>query len=149
MDNRLMKRYVSLEKRRRKLEDALDILIKKLTEIVPFVREQMSRAGLKQLKLDGLTISLRRQLWVKVLDRAAAVAALKASGMADYVAENFNSNSLSAFIREIEQTSGIHLGQCNYLMELEEQGIVLPPELQPLKMVVGLSEKIEPTTRKE
>ena len=150
MDNKLIKRYVSLQKRRRKAEDALQSVRNKIEEIKPFVVQQFAKAGLDQINMDGMTVYIKRQLWVKVVDRQAAVDALKAAGMSDYIGENFNSNSLSAFIREIEVTSaGLQLSDCNTLAELERQGVVLPPELIPLKDAVGVSEVIEPATRKE
>ncbi|WP_447983807.1 gp33 family protein [Nitrospira sp. Nam74] len=61
------------------------------------------RAGLRRMTTrDGTTIYVHRQLWARGMpgNKPAAVAALKDSGLEDMVEETFNTQRLSAWVRE-------------------------------------------------
>jgi hypothetical protein len=54
------------------------------------------------MTVDNRTVSLAQDIYASPLgDRAEVVAALKASELGQYVAENYNTNSLTAFVREV------------------------------------------------
>lgn len=148
MDNKIIKRFVSLDKRRRKLDAELKTVKTELTELEPTVREQMTKAGMQKLSVNGVLLYIKRQIWAKALeDKQATIAAIKEC-MPEYIGENYNSNSLSAWLREVEDTMGdIKLSSCATLAELEQQGIELPEQIAPLKHALGVSEVFSVETR--
>jgi hypothetical protein len=159
MDNRTMKRFVRLDKQRRDFDAKLKDCKRQIEELEPTVREQITRAGLDRVTIDGLTIFIKRDLWVKVPEgmREAACIALQAAGLGQYVAENFNSQSVSAYLREVESLmpDGQQFESCDTLAALEakwaelpEEGRpVLPEAVQGLKESLGVSETFKVQTR--
>jgi hypothetical protein len=148
LDNRIMKRYVSLDKRRRKLDAELKTVKTQLQELEPTVLEQMTKAETKKLSINGVLLYIKRQIWAKALEnKQDTIAAIK-EHMPEYIGENYNSNSLSAWLREVEDTMGdVKLISCATLAELEAQGIQLPAPLIPLKHALGVSEVFSVETR--
>ncbi len=142
MDNRLLKRYVSLEKRRRRLEAELRTLKVSLEDLQEPVLVSMNKANMSSLHLNGLTVYIERKIWLRIPQggQLAAVAALKSAGMTEYVEEKFNSNSISAYLREAESNHELSFSTCERLADLEPQGMVLPEELAELKHSLGVSE---------
>ena len=60
------------------------------------------------IKMEGgrkMTIYLHRQKWAKAKegDREAVVAALKEEGLTEFLSENYNTSTLSAFVREADR----------------------------------------------
>ncbi len=154
MNNRILKRYVALEKKRRDLDKQLKETKKSIEELDASVLEQLRKAEVQSLNIDGMTLYIRRELWVKIPaqnpeaprneqipEKEAAISALAENPeTAEYVNETFNSQSVSAFLREIEASHDIVLESCNRLSDLEAKGVQLPEALQPIKHALGVSE---------
>lgn len=119
----------------------------KLSELEPIIQEQLQKAGIDRISKNGITIYIERKLWAKVPDKEAAVERLKATDLAHYVEEKFNSNAISAYVRELEGLIGEMLPSCERLAELENLGIKLPPEAEKIKDVIGVSEVFKVRTR--
>jgi response regulator RpfG family c-di-GMP phosphodiesterase len=101
MDTKELIRFAKLSEVKSNLEAKLDRVKAKMALLEPHLLDQLTDAQINQLKLaGGHTIYIRRQIWATISDRPSAIEALKEAGMEDYVAENFNSNSLSAYVRE-------------------------------------------------
>lgn len=172
MNNSLMQQYRKLDLLRRDLDAKLKDAKEKLSQLEPEVRDQLIMAGMDKITVNAkptkripfpraCTIYVKRDLWAKVPDapgaREAAVAALKDAGLDMYVGENFNSQSLSAYLREVEglMPYGQHFESCATFADLEtkwadlpeDQRPQLPDDVQSLKNAIGVSETFKIQTR--
>ena len=96
-----MKRYAKLEKAKAALSAAMDRVEAKLEPLREAVTDELIDAGIEKMTVDGRTIFIKHDIWAKLLKtRADAIKALKEAELDEYVAENFNMNSLSAYVRE-------------------------------------------------
>lgn len=102
MDVDLMRRYGDLLKKKRDLEAEMRSVKDALAGLEPLVQDEMQSNQMDRMHLDGQTIYMHRILTTKAKggDRNSVVAALKASNLGDLVAEGYNANSLSAWVRE-------------------------------------------------
>ena len=102
MNMEQLKEFVCLENRKRDLDAELKGVKAKLDELEEALVPQFIEAGLTKATVDGRTVSLAQEIYASPLDgRERVVEALKASELAQYVSENYNTNSLSAFVREV------------------------------------------------
>jgi hypothetical protein len=106
MDMNLAKQVATLIAEKRKLEDSLRAVKDQIAEREPtllneLIEEQMDRL---HVTVDGerITLYIHKIMWAKPRgrDRELVVKTLKSCGMSDFVTENYNSNSLSAYVRE-------------------------------------------------
>ena len=106
MDNELLHKFVDLETKRRELDREHKRVKEQCAETEARLLKEFEAAGMESAKVDGMTVYLHRQLWASPGEagRDAVVVALKETGMDQYVSENYNANSLSAFVREMENT---------------------------------------------
>jgi len=65
--------------------------------------EQFAESGTQSVKVNGRTVSMRRDLYSKVLDPERLNDALRAAGFGDLIEEKVNSMRLSALVREIDR----------------------------------------------
>jgi hypothetical protein len=126
--------------------------------------EALGKLGLKNAPLDGgPTVYSERKLWAKLdvdedadenerkARKAAAIAALKEAGLGEYVEEGFNSNSLSAVIREREteledkarEEAGLAPG-APVAIDPEE---ILSGDWEPLRGAIAVSEVVKAKAR--
>jgi len=99
----LIKTYLNFDRQRKKLELQVKDLKEKLAKLMPKVEEELLQAGVDSLKLDGASVWMRSQLWAKPKngDYERACKALEEAGLSDFVRERFNTNTLSAYVREL------------------------------------------------
>lgn len=99
------RRYVELTKRKRQAEDDLDEVKKELARLEGQLLEDFEHAGVDSMRIDGHTVYPHRQLFANARDgdKERAVEALRACGLHDYVKEQFNTQSLSAYVRELDE----------------------------------------------
>jgi len=86
----------------RELKEALEKHRKMQDEIL----RAFEQLGTESVKFAGHSIYTFKQLWAKPqegIERIEVIKALKKHGFKDYVAENFNTQSLSARLRELEK----------------------------------------------
>ncbi|MBI9082683.1 MAG: hypothetical protein JEZ11_03740 [Desulfobacterales bacterium] len=76
----------------------LGMAIEKLEEAI---LENLATEGIASIKVNGRTVFVKTRHFAKILveDRSVAAQAIKDAGL-PFVAENFNANTLSAYIRE-------------------------------------------------
>ena len=100
-----LKQFVALEERRRTLEAEIDTIRAEATELEQRLLPQFEQSGLERVAIDGRTVYIERKLWAKAKegDKAAVCKALKRCRLGDYVEETFNTNSLSAYVRELDR----------------------------------------------
>jgi hypothetical protein len=97
----LMKRYAKLEKAKAALSAAMDRVEAKLEPLREAVTDELIDAGIEKMTVDGRTIFIKHDIWARLLKgKPEAIKALKEAGLEEYIAENFNMNSLSAYVRE-------------------------------------------------
>jgi len=105
MNTEELKRFVALEERRRQLEAEVETLKTEAAELEQRLLPQFEQEGFEKITVDGRTVYVERRLWAKAKDgdKAAVCKALKRARLGDYVEETFNTNSLSAYVRELDR----------------------------------------------
>lgn len=104
------RRRQELELELKQVKDSLSDLQQRLLDAI-----EEGRYPAKS-QVDGMSIFVRRTVWARPKERGdegkeAAVMALRACGLDDYVQDTFNTHSISAYVRDVEK-----------------EGEVLPPE---------------------
>ncbi len=122
-------RFTELAREKRDLEAREKVVKREMGELEKQILDDFEAGRVQNTRVNGMTVFLHRQLWAgaKDGDRARLVAALKAAGLEEYVSETFNSQSLSAWVREQDAT-----------------GSELPPEVQD---AINVSEVFSVRTR--
>lgn len=105
MNTEELKRFVALEERRRQLEAEVDTIKADAAELEQLLLPQFEQEGFEKISIDGRTVYVERKLWAKAKDgnKAAVCKALKRARLGDYVEETFNTNSLSAYVRDLDR----------------------------------------------
>ncbi len=105
MNTEELKRFIALDDRRRQLETEIDKVKAEVAELEQLLLPAFERDGVERVSIDGKTVYLERKLWAKAKDgdKAAVCKALKRTHLGDYVEETFNTNSLSAYVRELDR----------------------------------------------
>lgn len=105
MNTEELKRFVALEERRRQLEAEVDTIKAETADLESRLLPQFEQAGYEKISIDGRTVYIERKLWAKAKngDKSAVCKALKRCRLGDYVEETFNTNSLSAYVRELDR----------------------------------------------
>ena len=102
MNMEQLKQFVCLENRKRDLDAELKATRQKLDDLEQILVPQFIEDGVQRVTVDNRTIALAQDIYASPLnDREEVVSALKASELGQYVAENYNTNSLTAFVREV------------------------------------------------
>lgn len=104
----LLKRIVRLKKERDAAEARLAKVKAQIDEQEPAVLEWFQSNGIGSVKVDGITVHIRRELWASVGDQGVDFLrdALDAAGIdpTTVIAERANTQTLSAVIREFERS---------------------------------------------
>lgn len=141
------KTYAELDAKKKDLENRLSAVKRELAQIEEQLLDEMSEEGVPSLKIniensDGTqstrTVYQRRELWAGYAEdftKQDLCEALKHAGLEDMVTETFNTNTLSAYIREYDENN----------QSTEEIVKQLPAEIQPY---IKVSEKYKIRTRK-
>ena len=105
MNTEELKRFVALEERRHRLETEIDTIKAESAELEGRLLPQFEQSGTERVAIDGRTVYVERKLWAKPKDgdKPAVCKALKRCRLGDYVEETFNTNSLSAYVRELDR----------------------------------------------
>lgn len=141
LDTERLRRFVALENRKKELKAELEAVEAELTELDADLQPEFVEAGIQSVRCDGRTLYLHRQFWAGMVDgdRPRAVTALRTAGMDDYVFETFNTQSLSAYVRE-RVKSGQEDGQL-----VEDVYMLLPDSFRG---AINVTEKINIRSRK-
>ncbi len=104
LDTDLIRQFATLTAQKRALEEQAKALASELKAMEQPLMEAMSLAGVETLPIETpegrMTVYLHSQMWARATDKATACSALRECGLGDFVAENFNTNTVSAHIRE-------------------------------------------------
>lgn len=122
IDTVKLKRFAELKRLLDDLDAQTKTLKRERDEIEPVLREQFTQAGQQSANIDGVSVYLQRSLWAGAVrledgspDWATSCEALKAAGFANVVDERFNTQTVSAIVREFPKD--------------EDFNPILPPEL--------------------
>jgi hypothetical protein len=91
---------VAIKKEAAEIDARLAILKKRHGELQAQLLDAFADNHLQNLRIDGRTVYLHRQIWAGAPDKAAAHEALIAAGLGDYAERGFNTNKVSALYRE-------------------------------------------------
>lgn len=119
-----LKVFVDLEKRRRVLEAELAVVKKQAGDLEPVLREQFAVSGVQNMKMDGLTVSMRRSVFPKYREgfgRSDVIEALKLDGLSDLLKEDYNTSSFTALVRDIESSGNPWPENLARVIEASEQ----------------------------
>ncbi len=100
-----LKRFVALEDRRAQLEAEVDAIKAESAELEQRLLPDFEQAGMDRVSITGRTVYIERKLWAKARDgnKAAVCDALRRGQLGEYVEETYNTNSLSAYMRELDR----------------------------------------------
>lgn len=94
--------FIALSERKAMLAAELDEVRRALDELEPILIEQFADDGIRHINLNGHTVYVQAQLWASPVDGdyERACDALEQSGLSEFVGRRFNSQTLSAWVRE-------------------------------------------------
>jgi len=125
-----LKEFVALEKRKRDLDSELKSIAARLEDLEQALVPQFLHDGVASMRVDGRTVYLARDIYAGPLnDRSEVIAALKASELGQYVSENYNTQSLKAFVREVAEEVRLRCEQEERLFTEDEVRAALPAPL--------------------
>jgi hypothetical protein len=125
-----LKEFVCLETRKRELDSELKALAARIDDLEQVLVPQFLADGVASMKVAGRTVYIAQDIQASPLnDRAEVIAALKRSELGQYVSENYNSQSLRAFVREVAEEARLRCQQQERLFTEEDVRTALPSPL--------------------
>jgi len=104
LDIGLIKKFVKLERAKSALADATNRINAKIDQIREQVCDNMTDAGIQNMKVDGRTVYTVNEIWPKRLGTPEeVVAALKEADLKEYVKTGYNNQSVAALFREMDR----------------------------------------------
>lgn len=131
-----LKEFVSLEHRKRELDSELKAIAARIDDLEQLLVPQFLEDGVQSMRIDGRVVYVAQDIYPSpVTDRGAVVDALKKSELGQYVSENFNTQSLKAYVREVAEEVRLKCDQEGALFTEDAVAIALPEPLgQTLKV---------------
>ena len=101
----LVSEYAALTDKRRNLEAEVKKLASELVVREERLVEAFAQAGIQNIKTAaGQTVYLNREVFAKLIgDHKKALTAFRRAGLADFVKETVNANTLRAYVREMDE----------------------------------------------
>jgi hypothetical protein len=135
--------FARLTRRKRQLVVDLKQIEGKLDVLQYQLRDYLGEEGWEKVTVDGFTIFLRRQLYVRHRDFCTAsdvVDALKRNQMGHFVKEQYNVATLSKHIRELEELhkEQLNSGEISSIAEVLPQDLIAVLNIDPQYTVVAL-----------
>ena len=104
MDLKDVREFLALKARKTLLERQLESVKEDIAIREKLLQDGFIEDGLDHVSMDGQTAYLHEQLWASLQgDRTEAHNALRGAGLAHLVHDNVNSNTLSAYVRELTE----------------------------------------------
>jgi len=103
-----LRRYADLTIEKRELKARLDELSATLKAMEPALLAYLTAAGVKSITIPGFTIFTQRDPWIRPMTgvtRLQVCEALKIAGLGRMVKENYSTESLTSYLRQLEQRS--------------------------------------------
>lgn len=138
----LVNLFIELDQKRKSHEGAIDAIKEELARLETELMQRFENAGIQSMKsTSGYQVYVRRDLWAGAIDGqdALLVESLKLAGLGDMVKEKCNTQTLSAYVREIEKANFTTPQKPDLLIK------ALPA---PMQAAVSVTEKYSLRTRK-
>ena len=130
MNMEQLKEFVALETRRRELDSELKAIAARIDDLEQALLPQFLADGVASMKVDGRTVYIAQDIYASPAgDRAEVITALKRSNLGQYVSENYNTQSLRAYVREVAEEARLRCQQQDRLFTEEEVRRALPSPL--------------------
>jgi hypothetical protein len=100
------RRFVKLTKECRLLEYRVKEMKKEIEDLGYQLRDYLGSTGYQNVAVDGYTVFLRRDLFVRARDgmnQGVVCSVLKRNGLGHFVKEQYSVSALSGHVRELEQ----------------------------------------------
>ncbi len=137
MNMQQLKLFVSLENQKRELDARLKELKQELDGLEEVLVPQFIEDGVQRMTVDGRTVAITQDVYASpAICREDVVEALKQAELGQYVGENYNSNSLTAFVREIKREVEFRAQQENRIYTEDDVRAALP---EPLGKAIKVS----------
>jgi hypothetical protein len=107
LDTDKVARYVALRAEAKSHEDAAEELKAEADLLEAELLEEFAEAGVPRMTIAGRTVYVHRQLWAKRedgVDMNQACKALVDAGHSEFVNETYNSNTVSAWLRDLAKS---------------------------------------------
>ena len=125
-----LKEFVCLETRKRELDSELKAIAARIDDLEQALVPQFLSDGVASMKVDGRTVYIAQDIQASPLNgRDEVIAALRSSELGQYVSENYNTQSLRAFVREVAGEVRLRCQQQDRLFSEEEIRTALPSPL--------------------
>ena len=101
----LVAEYAQKTEQRRKLDSESKRLATEIAALDEKLVEAFAQAGIQNIKTKtGQTVYLNREVFAKLIgDHKKALTAFRRAGLADFVKETVNANTLRAYVREMDE----------------------------------------------
>lgn len=107
------RRFIQLTIVKREINEQLREIEPQLRALEPVLLGYLGENGYQMIKIDGFTLSPKREPWVypaQGVSRASVCEALKLSGLGRLVQEGYSTRSLTSYIRELEDHHNLLTG---------------------------------------
>ena len=103
MNTAELKEFVKLEGEKSDIKTRLKAIEARLSELDESLTRQFIEDGIQSMNIDGRMVYLHREIFASPKDgnKEAVLTALKACDLGQYVREDYNANSLKAYVREM------------------------------------------------
>lgn len=139
----LVNEFIELDLARKAKEDEVEKQKERLAELQAELLTRFENAGMQSMRSKefGVTIYVRREIWASPAEgnETLLMERLKSLGLGDMVKEKVNTQTLSAYVRELEETQLARQGSADEVLK------ILP---EPLQSTIKLSERFSLRTKK-
>jgi hypothetical protein len=144
-----LREFVSLEKKKKDLDAELKAANQRLDELEQIIIPLFIEDGVPSMAVeaDGMTrmLSIYQDVYASPInDRGEVVGALKESELGQYVAENYNTNSLTSYVRELWKELKETARREGRIVTEADLRTALPSALQPV-LKISLLHKLSST----
>lgn len=139
-DIKKVQQFAELYDKKKELKNQLNEVKDELAKLEEELTPEFEKAGVPNISVNGRTIYIHKQLWAGYKNsKEEALEALRKAGLDNYIYETYNTNSLSAYFREVYRD---HEDEYGFIDDPEK---ILTPELNG---EIKLTEKISLRSRK-
>lgn len=130
MNMTTLKEFVALHEQKRQLDADLKRVTAEIADMQEVLVPQFIEDGVQSMNVDGRTVYLQKDIYAgPINDQEDVVEALKASDLGQYVAENYNAQSLKAYVREIAKEVEMVCQRDEQIYDEQKILQALPPKL--------------------
>lgn len=98
-----LREWAKLANKKIQLKADLAKIIERMTEIGPALIDNLASEGIPRLTIEGRTVFPKEIIYAKITNKEDAIRVLRDAGLNDFISEGYNTNSISAYVREIDR----------------------------------------------